>query len=220
MSFPKWLRLDSPVAKTALSIGLVFHFVTLGLAFISQRGSSQLIDTYLSRVAVYTAIGNWKPDTTPLTIATPALLTERLVVEKHFRNGPEESWHELDVLSSSSDRPSTMLVHRWLRQLNGLLFYENTEGVTRMLAQAVQAESSKAADKEQKSPPELDLIRVRVTARPSQANYASSALSSSEIVYVASVVRLGESGFSLLPKLEDRRASKALSAPDGQDGAK
>jgi hypothetical protein len=216
--FFRRLNLDSRVFRVFISIAILVHLCILSFSWVAQRGTSGLVNRGLTFFATYTAIGNWRPDTTPLTIASGVQLGEYVKVEVHRKDETSENWEPLGITGDGKDYKggdffSHAIRREWLQQLNGLLFYEVEEGVTRMLRDSLQADPVFA-----KEP--IDRIRVRVAPRisPEQAislateskRIDSRDMSGAEIVYSASIVDLGDGQISFLPELEKRRASKSV----------
>ncbi len=217
--FFRWLSLDSKVCRVFISSAILVHFCVLAAAWVSQRGTSELLNRGLTFFATYTALGNWRPDTTPLTIASGVQLGEYVKVEVRRMNGATETWESLAITDDSQSSQSVGFMSKairreWLQQLNGLLFYEVDEGVTRLLRESLRADPVFS-----KVP--IGGIRIRVAPRisPDQAlSFAAEGkridsrdLSSAEIVYSAAIVDLGDGQISFLPELEKRRASRSVS---------
>ncbi len=225
--FFRWFTLDSKIVRFVISIAIFFHLLILSIDWISQRGISAAMRQLQDRIATYTALGNWRADTTPLTIASAAQLGERIQVEVHRTNEKVGTWESLaisndNVSKSSREAFSPAIRNAWLRQLNGLLFYDLEEPVTRLLREALLSDPGLS-----KIP--VDSIRVRVAPRIAQDQVVKLQaentridwhdMSDAQVVYAASIVDLGDGQISFLPKLEERRASKSLSPSSNDAGA-
>jgi hypothetical protein len=214
--------------KVVVSLFLLFHFGSLAACWYSQRDYSFLLDDYLGRVSAYVAFGNWRPDLTPLPIAGSTPLTEELKVELHLQGTDKDSWKKLTRVHptdnrSSAGSPSPEVSRRWFMQLNGLLYHGNEDLVGRMMSSAVLAEAARQKGKT------FDQVRITVALRPNQDQFEQlkSGAAGSETrdalqprtFYTASIIDLGDEQISLLPQLEQRRASKSLLL-DGNGPAK
>jgi hypothetical protein len=214
---------SSFLLQLLLSVGIVLHFGVLLATWVGQRGASYLGNTLSEYVGVYTAFGNWRADESmALSIANESQLRETLMVEVHREGDPAEQWVRLACIhgkASSSSEDSRELVampsmsQRWLQQLSWLLIYGNDEGVGRLLMAALSAAGGEKSEA-------YDQLRVRVGPRLSIEQYDEVYHSPGDgqlpaellpqLAYEANVIDLGEGQISLLPKLEQRRASKAL----------
>jgi hypothetical protein len=225
--FFRWSPFDSKIGRLVISIATVFHLFMLSMDWISQRGTSVSLRQVQDRFATYLALGNWRADTTPLSIASAAQLGERIQVEVHRTHETSDAWETLAISQDDFDQASTNFYSSairlaWIRQLNGLLFYELEEPITRLLREALVSDPGLS-----RKP--IDGIRVRVAPRISQDQVAALQasgeridwrdMSDAEVFYAASIVDLGDGQISFLPKLEERRASKSLSRSSNDAGA-
>ncbi len=91
------------------------------------------MDGLLTQVATYTALGNWRADLTPLTIAGSTPLGEELTIEIHRADADEATWEKLTSIHGRSNSTNvgvhvdSRALQRWLLQLNGLLYFNNEE---------------------------------------------------------------------------------------------
>lgn len=217
--FQRLFSFQSPILRGVASLWILFHFVVLFSAWIAQRGTSYLLDELLTQVAPYTAVGNWRADLTPLTIAGATPLGEELKIEFHRAEAEESTWEMLSSVhgraksTEAGRQVNSAAAQRWLLQLNGLLYFNNEELVGRMMTSALRAESTQRDLS-------IDGLRITASARPDQDEYEQLKNQTpstevrnrlqSHVVYAATVVDLGDGQISLLPKLEQHRASKSL----------
>lgn len=223
---------NQAVLKWFLSLWILFHFGVVLANGFAQRGTSFLVDAFLSNVATYSAFGNWRADTTALTVANASQLGESMQIEVHSSGDDESTWRRLSstlpewTIESPQERAwrAENITTRWINQLHGLLYFENDEGVGKMLSTALSREQLKLNQS-------IDQVRIRVAARPNQdqfdvvknkdqSGYKPDDSLNLQTVFAANVIDLGTGQLSLLPQLEDRRVSKSLPSSSQTPDAK
>ena len=206
--------------RIAISAVLVVHLAIVSLAMLASRGAAYLHDDLLTKVATYTAAGNWRVDTNRISIANSNQLEEIIRVEWHEQGKSAEIWEPLLPLSVFNQPQSHSVLSReqrferqWLHQLSGLLAYENDEGAGRMLMSALKKNIRQRSSL-------MDRVRVTVAPRLSLQQYSELDDKESvekhpdayrpQVAYLATIIDLGEGQLSLLRQAEARRASKVV----------
>lgn len=210
--------------RILISAIVIVHLFIISVAILAHRGTSYIHDDFLSSIAFYTALGNWRLDTNCLPIASANRLSEIVQVEWHEQSAQADQWRtNPSNLSRGLGRTALELSRSerfeqlWLQQLSGLIAFDNDEGVIQMLMglKPVLRSSSENG---------IDQLRITVAPQLSieqfeevQANDSKAKLPEAlqpRVAFSAMIIDLGDGQLSFLPQLEKHRASKSTSSAE------